>query len=68
MGDRGGAYKDLVGGLRERDHLKDLGVDENITLKYIFKKWDRGMDWIDVAQDRDMCRAVVNAVMNSRVL
>jgi hypothetical protein len=23
-----------------------------------------GMDWIDMAQDRDRCRAVVNAVMN----
>jgi hypothetical protein len=22
------------------------------------------MDWIDLAQDRDRCRAVVNAVMN----
>jgi hypothetical protein len=27
--------------------------------------WDR--DWIDVAQDRERCRAVVNAVMNLRV-
>jgi hypothetical protein len=23
-----------------------------------------GMDWIDLAQDRDRCRAVVSAVMN----
>ena len=23
-----------------------------------------GTDWIDVAQDRDRCRALVNAVMN----
>jgi hypothetical protein len=27
-----------------------------------------GIDWIDVAQDRDRWRAVVNAVMNLRVL
>jgi hypothetical protein len=26
-----------------------------------------GMDLIDVAQDRDQCRALVNAVMNHRV-
>ena len=27
-----------------------------------------GMDWIDLAQDRDRCRTLVNAVMNVRVL
>ena len=26
-----------------------------------------GMDWIDVAEDRDRWRAVVNAVMNFQV-
>jgi hypothetical protein len=29
------------------------GVDGRIILKWIFKKWDGGMDWIDMAQDRD---------------
>jgi hypothetical protein len=50
-----------------RNHLKDLGVDGRIILKWILEKWDGGMDWIDVAQERDRWRAVVNAVMNLRV-
>ena len=45
--------------------MEDLGVDGRIILKRIFKKWDEeGMDWIDVAEDRDKCRALVNAVLN----
>ena len=35
-------------------------------LKWISKKWDGLMDWIDLAQDRERWRAVVNAVMNLR--
>jgi hypothetical protein len=27
----------------------------------------RGMDWIDLAQDRDQWKALVNTVMNLRV-
>jgi hypothetical protein len=30
------------GNLMERNHLEDLGVEERITLKWIFKKWDGG--------------------------
>jgi hypothetical protein len=35
--------------LREGDHLGDPGVDGRIRLKWIFKKWDGGMDWIELA-------------------
>ena len=50
--------------LRERDHLEDSGVDGRMNLQDV-ESW--GMDWIDLAQDRNRWRAVVNAVMNLRV-
>jgi hypothetical protein len=52
--------------VRERDHLEDPGVELRIILKWIFKKWDAGMDWTDLAQSRDRWRALVNAVMDFR--
>jgi hypothetical protein len=50
--------------LREGDHLKDPHVNGRIILKRIFKKWDGGMDWIDLAQYRDRLLALVNKVIN----
>ena len=49
--------------------MEDLGLDERITLKLIFKKreWAGGdglKDYIDMEEDRDSWAAVVNAVMN----
>ena len=42
--------------LRETDHLEDPDVDGRIILRWIFRKRDeKGMDWIDTAQDRDTC-------------
>jgi hypothetical protein len=41
------------GNVRERNHLKVPDVDGSIKLKYIFRKWNGGMDWIHLSQDRD---------------
>ena len=50
----------------ERGHLEDRGVDGILILRWIFSKWDGGMNWVDLAQGRDRWRAV-NVVMNLRV-
>jgi hypothetical protein len=46
--------------------LEDPGVDGRIILKWILEKWDGDMDWIDLAEEGDKWRALVNAVMNLR--
>jgi hypothetical protein len=43
----------LVGNPEGRDQLEDPGIDGRIILKWIFRKWSGGMDWIDLAQIRD---------------
>jgi hypothetical protein len=48
--------------------LEDPGVDGRTILRCIFRKWDvGGMDWIELARDRDRWRALVNVVMNFQV-
>jgi hypothetical protein len=56
------------GKLWEIDHFQDLDVDRRIILKRTFKKSvGGGMDWIDLAQDRDRWRALVNGTKNIQV-
>jgi hypothetical protein len=47
--------------------LEDPGVDGRIILNGSSRSGMGGMEWIDMAQDRDRWRAVVNAVMNLRI-
>jgi hypothetical protein len=63
MREKRDAYRFWWGNLRERDHLEDPGLDGRIILKWIFRKWDGSIYWIDLAQNRDGWRALVNVVM-----
>ena len=55
------------GNLREGDHLGDPGVDWIDNIKMDLQKVGcRIMDWLELSQDRDRWRALVNAVMNLR--
>jgi hypothetical protein len=50
-----------------REHWGDPDVDGRIILRWIFRKWQGVVGWMELAQDRDRWRAVVSAVMNFRV-
>jgi hypothetical protein len=52
--------------LGETDRLKDLDADGRVILKWVLKKVGWGMDWIDVAQDRNKWQSLVYAVINLR--
>ena len=47
--------------------MEDPGVDGRVLLKRLLRIWRGAMDWIDLAQNRDRWKAVVNAVMNLEV-
>jgi hypothetical protein len=45
--------------------LEDPGVDGRIILKWMFERLGGdGVEWIDLVQNRNMWRALVNTVMN----
>jgi hypothetical protein len=69
MAEKRYAYKILVGkpeGKRPVGRSKCRWMD-NIKTNHKEIEWD-GVDWIDLAQDRDQWRALVNVVLNFRVL
>jgi hypothetical protein len=55
------------GNTSEMEHLEDQGVDVRIILRWTFRKWDGGVDWIDLAQKRDRWWVLGIAVMYLRV-
>jgi hypothetical protein len=68
MGMKRNAYRIFVGKPERKRPLGRPGrrCVDNIKMDLREIGWD-GVDWIDVAQDRDQWRALVNAVMNLRV-
>jgi hypothetical protein len=68
MGEKRNAYRILVGmpeGKRPLGRSRRRSVD-NIKMDLREIEWD-GVDWIDLAQDRDQLWALVNTVMDLRV-
>ena len=66
MGQRRCAYRVLVGKPEGKSRLGRPRRRGEIILKWIFRNWVGGVDWIDLAQDSDMWRIFVTAVMNLR--
>jgi hypothetical protein len=64
MGERIGVYRVLVG---KPDGRGPLGRPRHRWEDNIQEVGCVCMDWIELAQDRDRWRALVNAVMNLRV-
>jgi hypothetical protein len=65
MGEKRGAYRVLVGRPQGRRPLERprRRWEDNIKMDVQEVGWG-GMDWIDMAQDRDRWQALVNAVIN----
>jgi hypothetical protein len=63
-------YGVLVGKPEGKNHLEDQGVYGRMGSKWTLGRLvgGGGVQWIHLAQGRDRWRAVVNAVMNPRVL
>jgi len=68
MGDRRVVYRVLVGKPERRRPLGRTRLRWEDDVKMDLQEVGCGdMDWIDLAQDRDRCRTLVNAVINLRV-
>jgi hypothetical protein len=56
-----------VGIPKESDNLRDKDILEGNVTMDLQEVGCGGMDWIELARDRNWWRALVNAIMNLRV-
>jgi hypothetical protein len=68
VGEMRGVHRVLVGKPEEKRPLgrSRRRWEDNIVMD-LQEVSCRDMDWIDLAQDRDRCRVLVNAAMNLRI-
>jgi hypothetical protein len=66
MAERRNAYRILVGKSERKSLLGRPRCRWVDSIKMDLKGWG-GMNWIDLAQDRDQWRTLMNTVMNLRV-
>jgi hypothetical protein len=68
MGEQKNAYRILVGKPEEKIPLgrPRCRCVDNIKMDLREIRWNY-VDWIDLTQDRDQCRALMNIVMNLQV-
>ena len=64
MGERWGALSVLVRRYGWKRPLEELEADRKVLLKWILKKREGGMKWIDLVLDKDKWCDFVNAVVN----
>jgi hypothetical protein len=68
MGERGGAYRVLMGKPARKRPLGGPRCRWKENIKVDLQEVGcGGMGWIDLAQDRDRWQALVNVIMNLRV-
>ena len=56
--------------VRKHDGGRPLGKRRRrwkANIEMIFKKWNEGVEWIDLAQDKHWWRAIINRVAKIRV-